>query len=227
MSKLGIKTSGLAGSLTNAVSNITSAASTVFFGMVFAVYFMIDGTNISRYWKRVGRRIFPAKTIRTMREWSTDADRCFSGYIRGQAIDALIVGVVASVAFVLMKMKFALVSGLIVGVGNLIPYVGPIFGYAAVILINVMSWNPKMMLIGLITLAVIMFIDGNVINPKLLAGSIKIHPLLVIASLIAGGAIGGFLGMLVAVPIGAWIKIQFDKWVDRRREQIPAKEENT
>lgn len=216
LSKLGINTTKITSSFTNSVSNITSTASTIFFGIIFAVYFLIDGENISRYWKNAWKKTFPIKTVGKMREWAEDADRCFSGYIRGQVIDALIVGVVSTVVFLLIGMKFAVVLGLIVGFGNLIPYVGPLLGYAGVIIINLINWDPKMMLIGLIALAIIMFADGNIINPKLLAGSIKIHPLLVIASLIAGGAIGGLLGMLVAVPIGAFIKIRFDKWLAGR-----------
>ena len=73
-----------------------------------------------------------------------------------------------------------------------------------------------MLLIGLIIVIIIMFIDGNIINPRLLAGSVHVHPLLVVASLLAGGAIGGLIGMVVAVPCGALIKLRFDKWVDEK-----------
>ena len=68
-----------------------------------------------------------------------------------------------------------------------------------------------MLIIGIIIIMVIMFIDGNIINPRLLAGTINVHPLLVIASLLAGGAIGGILGMIVAVPCGAFIRLRFEK----------------
>lgn len=61
-------------------------------------------------------------------------------------------------------------------------------------------------------------------NARLLAGAIQIHPLLVIASLLAGGAVGGILGMLLAVPVGAFIKLQFEKWLAKKE---PPEEETT
>ena len=66
---------------------------------------------------------------------------------------------------------------------------------------------------------VIMIIDGNVINPRLLSSNIKVHPLLVVAALIGGSALGGFVGMLVAVPVAALIKLEFDKFLMAREEE--------
>jgi predicted PurR-regulated permease PerM len=63
---------------------------------------------------------------------------------------------------------------------------------------------------------VVQTVDGNVVNPKLLSSSISIHPMLVIASLIIGAAIGGLLGMLLAVPSGALVKIYFEKFIEYR-----------
>ena len=171
--------------------------------------------------------VFPEKTIAWVKEMIHDADRCFSGYIRGQAMDAVLVGVTVSIIFSIMGMKYAVVIGLLTGIGNLIPYVGPILGYGSVLFINLMNWNPQMLVTGLVVLLVVMTIDGNVINPRLLAGSIEVHPLLVVASLLAGGAIGGILGMLLAVPIGAFVKLQFEKWLAKKREALKQGEPRT
>ena len=103
---------------------------------------------------------------------------------------------------------------LMVGIGNLIPYVGPIVGYVSVVLVCLPTQSYRQMLIGIIALFVIMLVDGNIINPRLLSNNIKIHPLLVVAALIGGGAIGGFVGMLVAVPVAALIKLYFDRFLD-------------
>ncbi len=62
----------------------------------------------------------------------------------------------------------------------------------------------------------VLTLDGNVINPRLLSSSIDIHPLLVIASLLVGGAVGGVLGMLLAVPVGTLLKIQFERLLELR-----------
>jgi len=74
-------------------------------------------------------------------------------------------------------------------------------------------------LIALPLLFVIQTLDGNIINPKLLSDSVNVHPLLVIASLLIGGAAGGFLGMLIAVPVGSLLKIQFDRLLRYEEER--------
>lgn len=216
LEKFNISIPRIGSSVTGMISSFASGASTFFFGVIFAVYFMIDGDRISSYWKNVIHRVLEPRAIAWINEMMTDADRCFSGYIRGQSLDALLMGVTVSLVLTLVGMPYAVVIGLLTGIGNLIPYVGPVLGYGSVILVNVMNWNPQMLIIGIVILAIIMFIDGNIVNPRLLAGSISVHPLLVVASLLAGGAIGGLLGMLLAVPVGAFVKLQFEKWIAGR-----------
>jgi len=214
--------------VTNFISSFASAASTVFFGAIFSIYFLIDGDRITAYWGRVIERLFRPHTRAVWSDLLKDLDTCFSGYIRGQSLDAILVGVTVSLAFSIMHMPYAVIIGLIAGIGNLIPYVGPTLGYISVIFVNILNWNPLMMVMGLVVLQVIMMVDGNIINPKLLANSISVHPLLVIASLLAGGAIGGLLGMLLAVPVGAFIKLQFEKWINRLKpmeDKAPKTEE--
>ncbi len=220
----------ISNSVTSMISSIASGFSTLLFGIIFSIYFQLDAENLARYWGNVCRKLLSPKTIAWGKELFADADKCFSGYIRGQVTDAILVGVVTSVVFSIIKMPYAAVIGFITGFGNLIPYFGPTLGYIAVVLANLINGvNIPNMLIGLAVLEIIMLIDGNIINPRLLAGAIQVHPLLVIASLLAGGAIGGILGMLLAVPVGAFLKMQFEKWLAKKEpktddepEEVPA-----
>lgn len=61
-----------------------------------------------------------------------------------------------------------------------------------------------------------MFIDANIINPRLLSENVKVHPLMVVAALIGGGAIGGLFGMIIAVPVAAFLKVQLDRYVGKK-----------
>ena len=80
--------------------------------------------------------------------------------------------------------------------------------------------------LGAGVLLLVMAIDGNIINPKLLSDNVEIHPVLVIVALIAGGQIGGIVGMLVAVPVAALLKLQFEKLVAKRRAQLEQENNN-
>ncbi|MBQ1489471.1 MAG: AI-2E family transporter [Eubacterium sp.] len=206
--------------LTSVVNGVASFFSGLLFGIIFSIYFMLDETNIRKYWSRVIHLFVGERSRTAVRQFSKDADMVFSGYIRGQFTDALLVGVITCIVFVIAGIPYAPVIGVIVGVGNLIPYVGPIFGYISIAIICIVTGQYDKLVLGIILMAVIMFIDGNVINPKLLSHSVKVHPLLVVASLIAGGAIGGFLGMIVAVPTGALIKLYFDRLMERREKKL-------
>ena len=158
--------------------------------------------------------ILPEKVITTLDTLIKDADKVFSGYIRGQAIDAFMVGVVVSVVFSIIGIQYAIVIGLLIGLGNLIPYMGPIVGYSSIVIVGIATSDYKSMVIAAIALLIIQAIDGNLIYPKLLSTSVNIHPMIVIISLTVGASIGGLVGMIVAVPTGALVKVWFERLIN-------------
>ena len=208
--------------MTGIVTGITSAISGFFsgllFGVIFSIYFLLDDNRIAKYWGRAFRLIFGEKAQDALTVFAKDADRAFSGYIRGQFTDALIVGVLVTVVLSLARVPYAVLVGVFAGLGNMIPYVGPVVGYLTLVVVCLPTAAFDKMLIGVVLLAVIMFVDGNIINPKLLSDNVEVHPLLVVAALIAGGAVGGIAGMLVAVPTAALIKLQFDRYLEKLEE---------
>ncbi len=195
---------------------IESFLSGLLFGVIFAVYFLLDEQNsIFAYWSRAFRLIFGEKQLEKLQVFIQDADQAFSGYIRGQMVDAVIVGALASIALSIAGVPYAVLIGVLMGIGNLIPYVGPIIGYAATVIVCLPSGDYVKMVIGLVIIAIIMFIDGNIINPRLLSDNVDVHPLLVVAALLGGGVLGGIAGMLIAVPTAALIKMQFDRHLNK------------
>ena len=202
--------------LKSAAGAIENFFSGLLFGVIFAVYFLLDKKNsIVSYWNRAFRLIFGDKAQEQLRFFMKDADNAFSGYIRGQMVDAAIVGVMASIALAVAGVPYAVLIGVCIGFGNLIPYFGPVVGYAAVVIVCLTSGNFTKMLIGLVIIAVIMFVDGNIINPRLLSENVDVHPLLVVAALLGGGVLGGIAGMLIAVPTAALLKLQFDRYLQK------------
>ena len=213
----------ITGGVSGFISGLTGAATDILFAVIFGIYFMLDSNAITGYWDRVRGIFIKPETRAKVHEVLMDADKCFSGYIRGQFIDALLVGVVTSLGMIICRVPYPLVIGILTGLGNLIPYVGPVVGFATLVVVCLIESAWSKLLIGGIFLAVILVLDGNLINPKLLSSSIEIHPLLVFAAMTAGSAVGGLLGMLVAVPLAALLKIEFDKYISKKESEKSAK----
>lgn len=204
----------LSSQLGNLAGNLKDGLATALFALIFSIYFLLDMPKLKKYWGRVLGIILPEKVKTTLDTLIKDADKVFSGYIRGQAIDAFMVGVVVSIVFSIIGIQYAIVIGLLIGLGNLIPYMGPIVGYSSIVIVGIATSDYKSMVIAAIALLIIQAIDGNLIYPKLLSTSVNIHPMIVIISLTVGASIGGLVGMIVAVPTGALVKVWFERLVN-------------
>ena len=199
----------------SSVGNMGSLVGTLLFGIIFSIYFLADGVKIALYWERILRLVLGEKRVLAFRGFLKAADRAFSGYIRGQMIDGIIMAILVSTSLSLIGVRYALAIGILTGIGNLIPYVGPFVAHGTTILVCFLYGDFAKLLPAVLAVFVIQTIDGNVINPRLLSNSIDIHPLLVIISLIIGGAVGGVLGIFLAAPIASLIKLQVDRMVER------------
>ena len=212
-------TGDIFGKITGVFGSLSDFASGLFFSVIFAIYFLLDSKNIGAYWSRI-LDIFVKPEFRgKAQEMIRDADRCFSGYIRGKLLDALLVFLMVSIAMLLCRIPYPFVVGLMTALGNLIPFVGPIGGLIALLVICLTEGLMSKFILAAVVLILLMQIDANVINPRLMSRSIAIHPLLVFTAMIAGGAVGGIVGMLVSAPIAAWVKIEFDKYIDQKAEK--------
>lgn len=221
--------SGIGSNIVNSVQNISSFITSLIFTVIFSAYFLSDGKRIAKYWHAFADVIFSEKIKSEWSEFLKEADRVFSGYIRGQMIDALFMFVVISVTLSIIGVKYAVIIGVLAGFGNLIPYVGPFIAYGSTILVTLVSGDYKTMLIALIALFIVQGIDGNIVNPKLLGNNVDIHPMYVVISLIIGQAAFGLVGMLFAVPVAALVKVLFEKAMnhlyERKGIESPYKDE--
>ena len=211
-------------SVFSSLGSLAGALSTLVFGIIFSLYFLADGQKILSYWSRIFRLLFGERRLEKLRRFFVDADRVFAGYLRGQIIDGTIMAVLVSVSLSVLQVRYAIVIGVLTGFGNLIPYVGPFIAYGLTALVCLVYGDFTKLLPALIALFVIQTVDGNVINPRLLSQNIDVHPLVVIIALIIGGSLGGFLGIFLAAPVASLIKLELDKFMERkvsmRREEI-------
>ena len=209
---------GLTTNILGAITKVSDFFTNLLFSIIFAIYFMLDGEKLWNYWSKSIKAFTSKKVDTVIHQLLIDIEGVFSGYVRGQVIDAFLMFLMVSIAFGFLHIKFWIVIALLVGIGNLVPYVGPFLGYGSIAIIGLVTGDLHMALRGLIALLIIQGVDGNIINPRLLSASIDIHPVLVIVSLIIGSMIGGFLGMLISVPVGALCKLWFERLVEYRTE---------
>ena len=207
----------LANGVLGSFSDIAGYVTTVMFGLIIGIYFMVDGQHMTGYFSEVADAVFTERANARIRHFLNDVDEVFSGYIRGQLMDVAFMLVATSTAMMLTGISLAPIIGLLTGLANLVPYLGPFVGYASIILISIVEGKYQVMIASIIALLIIQTLDGNVIEAKFIGKSIKVHPLLVVIFLIFGNAIGGLWGMLLAVPVGAYFQKVFTNYVEKRK----------
>ncbi|MGM7683032.1 AI-2E family transporter [Cytobacillus sp. Hm23] len=150
--------------------------------------------------------ITPKKFRTPGKEFLQGVDESLGNYIRGQLFVCFAIGIIATIGFWLIKMKYPLLLGSIIGVTNIIPYFGPIIGLIpAVIIAATISMKMVLFVSGLVL--VLQFIEGNVLSPLIVGKSLHMHPIVIMFALLVGGEIAGVLGLIVAVPFLAILKV--------------------
>ncbi len=206
-------------SIIDGASNATSFFTNLLLAIIFSIYFLADGENIRSYWTKVSHALLPKSFNDGFKVLTNDADIAFSGYIRGQLMDALFMAVSLSILLSLIGVKFAIVIGILAGIGNLIPYVGAFVAYILTALSCLATNDLSTMFASIICVLILQAVDAQIVEPKLLGSSVNIHPMYVIVAIIFGEAIGGFTGMIFAVPVAALIKIEFDRYITMKLNQ--------
>jgi predicted PurR-regulated permease PerM len=172
---------------------------------VVTYYFLSDSKMvINRFYKLV-----PIKNRNITKKIIYDADKLLGKYILSQIILSLIIAVFTFIILTILNIKFAIWLSLLNGILNIIPYFGPIFGMIPIIFIALLD-SPTTGIWAGISMIVIQQIEGNILSPKITGDSINMHPIYIIILLLIGEAIGGFVGMILAVPIGVIIKVIYE-----------------
>ena len=127
----------------------------------------------------------------------------------------MIIGIIALVFYLALGYKFAYLYALVIGITNIIPYFGPFLG-AIPVAILVFLYKPAMTIPVLLFIFVLQQFDGSILGPKVLGDAIGVKPIAVIFAILVGGALGGVLGMFLAVPTYVVIADLVNKFIDER-----------
>lgn len=198
------------------IINVFSGIFDVFVSIVVSVYILLQRSSIVRALRRFARAIFKKDTYETLDKYFTKANEVFFTFITSQLLDAVIVGILTTVAMMILKVKYAPLLGFVIGLFNMIPYIGAIVAVAFGIIITLITGGFGKALAMAIVVIILQQIDANIINPKIIGSSLKTSPLLVLFSITIGGAYFGIIGMFLAVPIAVVIKTILTDFIDNK-----------
>ena len=196
------------------VIGVASGIFDIFVAIIVSVYILLQRGQIMRFFRRLSTAIFDEKICNKMEEYINSTNNIFYKFISGQLIDAVVVGIMVTIAMSIIGVKYAVLLGFLIGLFNIIPYFGAIIAVGISILITVITGGLSQAIIMAIVVIILQQIDSNIINPKIIGNSLEISPLIVIFAVTIGGAYFGVLGMFLAVPVAAVLKIVINDWVN-------------
>ena len=175
---------------------------------ILVFFFLKDKNEMLSYFTY----FLPNKRSLLSQIWS-DLNIQLFGYVRGKALEMLIVGSITTIAFLILGVNYSIILGILVGMSVLIPLFGAILVTIPVVAIGLFQWGlDTSFYIFLITYFLIQILDGNVLFPLLMGNEVNLHPVLIILSILVFGGIWGFWGLLLAVPIATLIRAVFKVW---------------
>ena len=172
-------------------------------GPLLALYLLIDLPQL----QRDVLNLVPEDHREEVADLGSKIGRAVGGFFRGQLFVALLVGVMSSLGFWLIGLDFWLIIGAIAGFTNLIPLVGPFIGGGLGFLVGTVTESTGLGLKAALVALVVQQIDNHIISPNVMKRTVQLHPVTVMLSLLAGGTVGGFWGVLLAVPAVAVVKL--------------------
>lgn len=165
------------------------------------------------------RRLMPREEAKTIRSLLAQMNDIISGFVRGQATVCLCLGVFYAVGLTLSGLDLGLLIGLGIGAMSFIPYVGSTVGFALSVglaAVQFDDWHRVAVIVVVFFLG--QMLEGNVLTPKLVGEKVGLHPVWVMFALLAGAALFGFLGVLIAVPaaaiIGVLVRFGIQKYME-------------
>ncbi|MBA4206278.1 MULTISPECIES: AI-2E family transporter [Pannonibacter] len=172
---------------------------------VVAFYMLLDWDNMI---ERIDSWL-PRQHAETIRELAREMDNAVAGFVRGQVSVCLLLGLFYAVSLVMLGLNFGLLIGIGAGLVSFIPFVGAALGFIASMSVALVQFWPDWHWIAAVAavFAVGQFLEGNILQPKLVGSSVGLHPVWLMFALFAFGYLFGFVGMLVAVPAAAMVGV--------------------
>ena len=203
------------GAMTSNIMSIGSSIASFFIAIIISIYILKDSEYFIELWKKLYYLIFKKSRIgNKITENFIIIHDVFSRFIRGQLLEAFFFFFLSAIALSIVGIDYAVVIGLIAGICNMIPYVGPLVGTVLAAIMGLLSGRPIKVIYAIIAMLIVQQVDNNLLAPKIVGNSVGLHAVFTMMAILVGGNIGGLIGMLIAVPVAASIRVIFNRWYD-------------
>ena len=191
-----------------------------FIAIICSVYILSERENIVGSIDKFAKATMSEKGYAKFNRYFTSGNTIFFGFLSSQFIDAIVVSILTSITLLILKVKYAVLLGFIIGLFNLIPYFGAIvaIGIAGIITILTGGWRQALIMVIIVT--IVQQLDANIINPRITGSKLNVSPLLIIFSVTIGGAYFGVVGMFLAVPVAVLIKLMVSDYIYNKNREL-------
>lgn len=199
----------------NAVVNLVTGTVNTFIGLIFACYVLVQKEKLGNQFNRLLHAMFRPRTADNICGIGELTSNTFSNFVRGQCLEAVILGLMFVVGMSIFKMPYALLSGVIITFTALIPIFGAFIG-CVVCALMILLVDPVKAVAFIILFLVLQQLEGNLIYPHVVGSSVGLPSIWVLVACTVGGSLMGLLGMLVFIPLCSVLYALLRSWVNRR-----------
>jgi predicted PurR-regulated permease PerM len=204
--------------LAQILGGITSAVFNMVIGFVVSIYTLIDKNRLQAMSGRVLRALFKESRADAIFDWLKKIHNIFSKFLTGLIVEAIFVGILAFIGLTILGIKYAPIFGLVIGLTNVIPYVGPFIGAIPAVGITLL-YSPLSALKVAVLIIVVQQIDANLIGPRIMGNYIGLRPIWIILAISVGGTFGGMTGMILSIPVAAIMKLLFEHYIEKKEKE--------
>ncbi|MEO4055200.1 AI-2E family transporter [Solibacillus sp. CAU 1738] len=194
--------SGVASGITGFVSALTGFVLSLVIVPFILFYLLYEGEKMPKFILRLsppGIRGFVGEVLH-------DMDKQFSSYIQGQILVSICIGMMVTIGFLIIGLKYALLLGFLAMITSVVPYLGPVIAITPAFIIAIVS-EPFMVVKLIIVWTIVQLIEGKFISPQIMGKSLSVHPITIIFILLTAGSLFGVPGVILGIPVYALMKV--------------------
>jgi len=191
----------------------------MFLALIISLYILLDRENIINFFNKLGAVLFKESDQKQLKKYMAQINKVLFTFIASKGLDSIINWVVVTTILLILGVEYAVLLGIIAGIANFIPYLGSLIAVIFISLLTFLTGGTALGIPTAILLIIFQQIDGNYIEPKIMGSTLKISPILVIFSVIVGGAYFGIVGMFLGVPFVTICKYILLEYMESRKKR--------